>query len=82
MRWLIIALALALSGCQSAYYAAWEKLGVEKRDILVDRVEDARETQQDAQEQLRKLAEVYAPRGTQYGSGARLITRQCAVSQA
>ena len=52
MRWLIIALALALSGCQSAYYAAWEKLGVEKRDILVDRVEDARETQQDAQEQF------------------------------
>lgn len=30
---------LALSGCQSAYYAAWEKVGVEKRDILVDRVE-------------------------------------------
>ena len=35
---------LALSGCQSAYYAAWEKVGVEKRDILVDRVENAKES--------------------------------------
>ena len=24
-----------LTGCQSAYYAAWEKVGVEKRDIMV-----------------------------------------------
>ena len=60
MRWLIIALALALSGCQSAYYAAWEKLGVEKRDILVDRVEDARETQQDAQEQFSSALEQFS----------------------
>ena len=41
-----------LAGCQSAYYAAWEKLGVEKRDILVDRVEDAKESQEDAQKQF------------------------------
>jgi hypothetical protein len=30
----------------------WEKLGVEKRDILVDRVEDAQDSQKDAQEQF------------------------------
>ncbi len=41
-----------LAGCQSAYYAAWEKLGIEKRDILVDRVEDAKESQEDAQKQF------------------------------
>jgi hypothetical protein len=41
---------LVLTGCQSAYYAAWEKVGVEKRDILVDRVENAKESQEDAQE--------------------------------
>jgi hypothetical protein len=41
-----------LSACQSAYYAAWEKVGVEKRDILVDRVEDARESQEEAEEQF------------------------------
>lgn len=49
---LLIAATLTLFGCQSAYYAAWEKLGVEKRDILVDRVEDAKESQEDAQEQF------------------------------
>lgn len=47
---------LALAGCQSAvdnaYYGMWEKLGVEKRDILVDRVEDAQDSQKDAQEQF------------------------------
>jgi hydroxymethylpyrimidine pyrophosphatase-like HAD family hydrolase len=47
---------LSLSGCQSAvdnaYYGMWQKLGVEKRDILVDRVEDAQDSQKDAQEQF------------------------------
>ena len=47
---------LSIAGCQSAvdsaYYGMWEKLGVEKRDILVDRVEDAQDSQKDAQEQF------------------------------
>lgn len=47
-----VSLIVFLAGCQSAYYAAWEKVGVEKRDILVDRVEDAKESQQDAQQQF------------------------------
>ncbi len=49
-----------LSGCQSAYYSAWEKVGVEKRDILVDRVEDARDSQQDAQEQFSSALEEFS----------------------
>jgi len=49
---IILPLLIMLAGCQSAYYAAWEKVGVEKRDILVDRVEDAKESQQDAQQQF------------------------------
>ncbi|WP_100658655.1 DUF2959 domain-containing protein [Alteromonas flava] len=60
MRALLIALVLFLSGCQSAYYAAWEKLGVEKRDILVDRVEDARESQEDAQQQFSSALEQFS----------------------
>ncbi|MCE9596038.1 MAG: DUF2959 domain-containing protein [Planctomycetes bacterium] len=40
-------LVLAL-GCSSAYYGVMEKFGVEKRDILVDRVEEGRDAQQDA----------------------------------
>lgn len=49
---------LILAGCQSAYYGAWEQVGVHKRDILVDRVEDARESQEDGQKQFKSaLAE-------------------------
>lgn len=41
-----------LTGCQSAYYSAMEKVGVHKRDIMVDRVEDANDAQLDAQQQF------------------------------
>lgn len=44
--------AVFLFGCQSAYYSTMEKFGFEKRDILVDRVEEAKESQEDAQEQF------------------------------
>lgn len=50
---------LTLSGCQSAYYSAMEKAGVHKRDILVDRVEDARDSQQDAKQQFKDALERY-----------------------
>ena len=36
----LFAVTMALSGCQSAYYSAMESVGVHKRDILVDRVEE------------------------------------------
>lgn len=48
----LIALLVALAGCQSTYYSAWEKLGWHKRDILVDRVEDARDQQEQTKEQF------------------------------
>lgn len=44
--------SLLLGGCQSAYYSTMEKFGVHKRDILVDRVEEARDSQQQAKEQF------------------------------
>lgn len=47
----------SLTGCQSAYYKTWEKLGWEKRDILVDRVEDGRDAQQDAKKQFQTTME-------------------------
>ncbi|RDV24186.1 DUF2959 domain-containing protein [Alteromonas aestuariivivens] len=56
----ILAFALTLGGCQSAYYAAWEQVGVEKRDILVDRVEEAKESQEDAQEQFSSALEEFS----------------------
>jgi len=57
---LLVTLALlALTGCQSAYYSALEKVGVHKRDILIDRVEDARDSQQQAKEQFKDALEHY-----------------------
>lgn len=57
MKKLLIPLFILLTGCQSAYYAAMEKVGIEKRDILVDRVEDAKDAQQDAQQQFSSALE-------------------------
>ena len=41
-----------IAGCSTVYYSAWEKLGYEKRDILVSRVQGARDEQQDAKKQF------------------------------
>ena len=56
---LLFATVILLAGCQSAYYSAMEKVGVHKRDILVDRVEEARDAQGEAQEQFRDALEQY-----------------------
>ena len=42
-----------INGCSQAYYGAMEKVGIHKRDILVDRVEKARDAQTDAQEEFK-----------------------------
>jgi septal ring factor EnvC (AmiA/AmiB activator) len=46
------AIILGLSGCSTMYYGTMEKLGVHKRDIMVDRVKEARDTQNEAKEQF------------------------------
>lgn len=53
----LIATGLLLSGCQSAYYGAMEKVGYHKRDIMVDRVKDAKKSQQDAQKEFSSALE-------------------------
>jgi len=50
---------LAAAGCKSAYYGTMEKFGVHKRDILVDRVRDARDAQQQAKEQFQSALEKF-----------------------
>ena len=58
MRTLLLpALALTLASCQSAYYGAAEQFGIYKRDILVDRVEESRDAQADAEEQFQSALE-------------------------
>jgi len=45
--------ALLLSGCRSTYYAMWEGLGKEKRHLLRDEVEQAREDQAEASQEFK-----------------------------
>ncbi|MDI3323755.1 DUF2959 domain-containing protein [Pontibacterium granulatum] len=52
-------LLVLLTGCQTAYYSAMEQVGVHKRDILVDRVADVRDSQTDAQEQFKDALEQF-----------------------
>ena len=52
-------LLAALAGCSSSYYSAMEKFGIEKRDILVDRIDDTQEAQEDAKEQFVSALDKY-----------------------
>jgi hypothetical protein len=53
----VIVSLVALTSCSSAYYSAMEKVGIHKRDIMVDRVADAKESQQEAQQQFKSALE-------------------------
>jgi outer membrane murein-binding lipoprotein Lpp len=55
----VLAGALLLAGCTNTYYAAWEKLGYHKRDILVERVGKARDGQEAAKEQFKTTLEKF-----------------------
>ena len=44
--------ALSQTGCESVYFSAMEKVGIHKRDILKDRIEDAQQTQMETKEQF------------------------------
>lgn len=89
-RWLgLVACSAALvlgSGCRSTYYAAWEKLGYAKRDILKERVVEARDEQKAASEQfkdaLTKLKEVYAFDGGNLEKSYRELQAKFDASQA
>lgn len=53
-------LIVILGGCAKAYYDTMEKVGIHKRDILVDRVEAARDAQSEAQEQFKSALEQFS----------------------
>jgi uncharacterized protein YdiU (UPF0061 family) len=52
-------LLVFLTACSSTYYGAMEKVGVHKRDILVERVEDGRDSQANAQKQFQSALEQF-----------------------
>ena len=51
---------LSLVACQKVYYETMEKVGVHKRDILVDRVGEARDSQAEAKEEFASALERFA----------------------
>jgi hypothetical protein len=63
----VLFIFLFYTGCQTTYYAVWEKLGKEKRHLLKDHVEKAQSEQQDASEQfkdaLARIKELYGFKG-------------------
>ncbi|GJL53381.1 MAG: DNA repair ATPase [Nitrospirales bacterium] len=58
--WLASLVVLSLTGCQTVYYEAMEKMGYHKRDILVSDVEKARDAQADAKEQFKSALERFS----------------------
>jgi hypothetical protein len=60
--WLLLGgmlLLLSLGGCSKTYYSAMEKMGVHKRDIMIDRVGEARDAQLEAKEQFQSALEEF-----------------------
>ena len=62
LRLLVLLLVATAStvGCRSVYYGTMEKLGWHKRDILVDRVEKARDSQEEAKDQFQTALERFS----------------------
>jgi len=53
----LVSLLLLFSACSSVYYGAMEKIGIHKREILVDRVAEARDSQLETKEQFSSALE-------------------------
>ena len=50
---------LGLSGCTQLYYSSMKKIGKEKREILVSRILDGKEAQQDAAKEFKSALEAF-----------------------
>lgn len=68
---LLVGLAFMLTGCQKTYYNTMEAFGVHKRDILVDRVEKARDDQQEAKVEFQTALDKFSSVVNMPGSNLR-----------
>ncbi|WP_101759832.1 DUF2959 domain-containing protein [Oceanicoccus sp. KOV_DT_Chl] len=50
---------ILLTACESTYYNAMEEIGIHKRDILIDRLEEAQQAQQEGQQQFKNALEQF-----------------------
>jgi len=56
---IFLSLAFSLSACSSMYYSGLEKIGIPKREVMVYRVEKARDTQEETKEQFKSALEQF-----------------------
>lgn len=55
----LVVLVLCCTGCSTLYYSTMEKLGIPKREIMVDRVEEARDSQKAAKKEFANALEQF-----------------------
>jgi hypothetical protein len=55
----LLLFSLCAAGCTTFYYKTMQKLGREKRDILVSRVKDSKKDQEQAKEQIKTTMETF-----------------------
>lgn len=58
-RFIMLSLIILLSACSTMYLEGLEKVGIPKRDVMVYRVEKARDTQQETKEQFKSALEQF-----------------------
>lgn len=59
LRFLLLVFLISVTGCSSLYYGGLEKIGIPKRDVMVHRVEKARDTQQETKQQFKSALEQF-----------------------
>lgn len=50
---------MGISACSSVYYSGLEKIGIPKREVMVHRVEKARDTQEETKEQFKSALDQF-----------------------
>lgn len=56
-RLLLVLLLIVTTACSSVYYKGLEKIGIPKREVMVHRVEKARDTQEETKQQFKSALE-------------------------
>lgn len=59
LRFVWLLLLFGLTACSSLYYGGLEKIGIPKREVMVHRVEKARDTQEQTKQQFKSALEQF-----------------------
>jgi Skp family chaperone for outer membrane proteins len=59
-QFMFLSLLFCLNACSTLYYGGLEKIGIPKRDVMVHRVEKARDTQEETKQQFKSALEQFS----------------------